>query len=656
MATTLWNERASALEIDGRAFIGGQRTWAKSDQRFDNLSAVDGRKLAEVARCDGADVDAAVAAARRAFEQGSWAGRSPAARKRVLIAFAALIVKHADELALLETLDMGKPIRDSLRVDVPSAANCIRWYGEAIDKIYDEIAPTPANSLALITREPVGVVAAIVPWNYPMIMAAWKIAPALAAGNSVVLKPSEKSPLSALRLAEIAIEAGLPEGVFNVVTGFGHEAGAALALHMDVDCVAFTGSTRVGKQIMQMAAQSNLKRAWTELGGKSANIVCADCPDLDAAVNAAVGSIFYNQGESCNAPSRLFVEASIKDRFLEQALAMMSRFQPGDPLDEATVMGAIVDPALEKLALHAGSRFGERPGNGHPDEGASGDRLLREPDDRSLRRGGVGRDRGRRRSGRWPGCPGRGQDLTVRCGRRPKGGAGHDDPDDEHRRQRDDGGQSLGDAGGRAPIRRARPGADRSRGTRTWGPGRVRDGGRPGVRDRGPSRTRHDLADRRDGRSARGLLRRRDRRPIGGRWTETGLGAVIPRAITAAPSNRLAHQPHADRLVDDPGQPDAPGRVARQEADEDREEAEDGQRPDEQFHDGPCTPSLPPSERGAARAILAPRRGPRTCHRRGSLAPQRRRQSRRSCSSVSNPPRARMNSTKPLATNTPVNA
>ncbi|MDP3671545.1 MAG: aldehyde dehydrogenase [Telluria sp.] len=363
MPTTLWNERASALKIDGRAFIGGQRTWAKADQRFDNLSAVDGRKLAEVARCDGADVDAAVAAARRAFEQGSWAGRSPAARKRVLIAFAALIVKHADELALLETLDMGKPIRDSLRVDVPSAANCIRWYGEAIDKIYDEIAPTPANSLALITREPVGVVAAIVPWNYPMIMAAWKIAPALAAGNSVVLKPSEKSPLSALRLAEIAIEAGLPEGVFNVVTGFGHEAGAALALHMDVDCVAFTGSTRVGKQIMQMAAQSNLKRAWTELGGKSANIVCADCPDLDAAVNAAVGSIFYNQGESCNAPSRLFVEASIKDRFLEQALAMMSRFQPGDPLDEATVMGAIVDQAQMNTVMgyiEAGKQAGAK--------------------------------------------------------------------------------------------------------------------------------------------------------------------------------------------------------------------------------------------------------------------------------------------------------
>jgi gamma-glutamyl-gamma-aminobutyraldehyde dehydrogenase/4-guanidinobutyraldehyde dehydrogenase/NAD-dependent aldehyde dehydrogenase len=203
----------------------------------------------------------------------------------------------------------------------------------------------------LITREAIGVVAAIVPWNYPMIMAAWKIAPALAAGNSVVLKPSEKSPLTALRLAEIALEAGIPAGVFNVLPGYGQEAGAALALHMDVDCIGFTGSTRVGQQIMQMAAQSNLKRAWLELGGKSANIVCADCPDLDAAVAGAIGSIYFNQGESCNAPSRLFVEASIKERFLEKALAMMPIFEPGDPLDEATVMGAIVDGTQMKSVM-----------------------------------------------------------------------------------------------------------------------------------------------------------------------------------------------------------------------------------------------------------------------------------------------------------------
>lgn len=348
---TNWNERAAALKIDGRAFIGGERVWARAGAQLDNLSPVDGRQLGKVARCDGADVDAAVASARAAFEDRRWAGKAPAARKRILIKFADLIAAHVEELALLETLDMGKPIKYSQSVDVPAAANCIRWYGEAIDKIYDEIAPTADNSLALITREPVGVVAAIVPWNYPMIMAAWKIAPALAAGNSVVLKPSEKSPLTALRLGELALEAGLPPGVFNVVPGLGHEAGAALALHMDVDCIGFTGSTKVGKQILQMAGQSNLKRAWTELGGKSANIVCADSPDLDAAVSAAIGSIYFNQGESCNAPSRLFVEASIKDAFLEKAMAMMPSFQPGDPLDEATVMGAIVDATQMKTVM-----------------------------------------------------------------------------------------------------------------------------------------------------------------------------------------------------------------------------------------------------------------------------------------------------------------
>ena len=333
----------SAMTFDGRAFIGGQRVNARDGQTFDCLSPVDGRLLTQVARCGEADIDAAVAAGRAAFEDRRWAGKSPAQRKRVMLKFADLIQASADTLSLTETLDMGKPVKYSRSVDVNSAANCIRWYGEAVDKVYDEIAPTPDTALALITREPVGVVGVIVPWNYPMIMAAWKIAPALAVGNSVVLKPSEKSPLTALKLAELALEAGIPPGVFNVVPGYGPEAGSPLALHMDVDCIAFTGSTRVGKQIHVMAGQSNLKRAWTELGGKSPNIVFADCPNLDRAVEAAVGSIFFNQGESCNAPSRLFVEASIKDAFLEKALKLVPQYQPGNPLDKNTVMGAIVD-------------------------------------------------------------------------------------------------------------------------------------------------------------------------------------------------------------------------------------------------------------------------------------------------------------------------
>ena len=351
MTTTPWHERAALLRIDGRAVVDGERVDAASSARFDCISPVDGRTLAQIARCGEADVDAAVAAARAAFEDRRWAGKAPAERKRILVRFADLMLEHCDELALLETLDMGKPIRYSRSVDVQLAQNCIRWYGEAIDKLYDQVAPSPEDSLALITREPVGVVAAIIPWNYPMLMAAWKIGPALAAGNSLVLKPSEKAPLTSLRLAELALEAGVPPGVFNVLPGFGDEAGRALGLHMDVDCIAFTGSTRVGKQIVQMAGQSNLKRAWTELGGKSANIVCADCPDLDAAVAAAIGSIYFNQGESCNAPSRLFVEASIKDAFLDKALAMVPAFAPGDPLDENTVMGAIVDAVQMKTVL-----------------------------------------------------------------------------------------------------------------------------------------------------------------------------------------------------------------------------------------------------------------------------------------------------------------
>jgi 4-guanidinobutyraldehyde dehydrogenase/NAD-dependent aldehyde dehydrogenase len=351
MAAIDWHERATMVQIDGRAVIDGRRVDALSGAVFDCVSPVDGRELAEVARCDATDADAAVANARAAFDDGRWAGMAPAARKRVLVRFADLILAHGDELALLETLDMGKPIRYSRSVDVQLAQNCIRWYGEAVDKLYDQVAPTPQDSLALVTREPVGVVAAVIPWNYPMLMAAWKLGPALASGNSVVLKPSEKAPLTALRLAEIALEAGLPSGVLNVLPGYGMEAGGALARHMDVDCIAFTGSTRTGRQIVQMAGESNLKRAWTELGGKSANIVCADCPDLDAAVEAAVGSIYFNQGESCNAPSRLFVEASIRDAFLEKALALVPRYAPGDPLDEGTIMGAIVDAVQMQTVL-----------------------------------------------------------------------------------------------------------------------------------------------------------------------------------------------------------------------------------------------------------------------------------------------------------------
>ena len=338
-----WHDRAKNLKIDGRAVINGKRVNAADGATFECFSPIDNRKLTDVASCKSADVDLAVAAARAAFNSRVWAGKSPKERKQIMIKFADLIIENREELALLETLDMGKPITASLNVDVNSAANSLRWFGESIDKVYDEIAPTADHTLAMITREPIGVVGAIVPWNYPMLMACWKIAPALASGNSVVLKPSEKSPLSALKIADIALQAGIPAGVLNVLPGFGAETGSPLALHMDVDCIAFTGSTGVGKKIQIMAGQSNLKRAWCELGGKSPNVVFADCKDLDRAAEASAGSIFYNQGESCNAPSRLLVERSIKDKLVQKILAELKNYAPGDPLNESTTMGAMVD-------------------------------------------------------------------------------------------------------------------------------------------------------------------------------------------------------------------------------------------------------------------------------------------------------------------------
>ena len=368
-APSLWHDRAAAWlaesRIDGRAWIGGQRVDALDGQTFECHSPIDGRRLCAVARGQVADIDRAVASARQAFDERRWAGKAPAVRKRILLRWAELITQHKDELALLETLDMGKPIQYSLSVDVPAAARCIAWYAEAIDKVYDEIAPTPSTALALIQREPVGVVGAIVPWNYPMIMAAWKLGPALAMGNSVVLKPSEKSPLTAMRLAELAAKAGLPDGVLNVVPGYGHEAGEALALHMDVDALGFTGSTRVGRKMLEYAGRSNLKRVFNELGGKSAFVVFDDVDDPVRAGRTVAQSLFFNQGESCNAPSRLLVHESVADAVIEAVLAEVPRHQPGDPLSPITVMGALVDEGQQRSVL------------GHIDSGVQqGARLL----------------------------------------------------------------------------------------------------------------------------------------------------------------------------------------------------------------------------------------------------------------------------------------
>ena len=355
-SAAFWHRRAAALTPKAQALIGGRAVAAVSGSSFEKRSPIDGRVLGSVADCDAPDVEAAVAGARAAFDRGVWASRTPAQRKRVLLRYADLLEANKDELALLETLDMGKPIADSLAVDVPGAARCIRWYAEAIDKVYGEVAPTGPAALATITREPMGVVGAIVPWNFPMLMAAWKIGPVLATGNSLVLKPSERSPFTAVRMAELALEAGLPEGVFNVVPGFGATAGKALASSMGVDAVGFTGSTATGKLVMQYAAQSNMKRVGLECGGKSANIVFADCPDLDKAATAAAYAIFFNQGEMCSAGSRLLVQRPVREALLERIAAVAATLRPGDPLDPATRLGAIVDEVqLDRVLDYIGS-------------------------------------------------------------------------------------------------------------------------------------------------------------------------------------------------------------------------------------------------------------------------------------------------------------
>jgi acyl-CoA reductase-like NAD-dependent aldehyde dehydrogenase len=339
-----WHKLAGDLDIQGRAFVNGRFTDALSGETRPTVNPANGQELAEVAVCGPMDADLAVKGARAAFESGAWSEMAPMERKLVLVRWAELIDRHREELALLETLDVGKPISDTLNVDVPSAVRTIRWSGEAIDKVYDEIPPTPRDTLALIQRLPLGVVAAIVPWNFPLSTTAWKLAPSLATGNSVVLKPASNTPLSALFIARLAAEAGLPDGVLQVLPGPGGSLGKHLATHMDIDGLTFTGSTPVGKQLMQYSGQSNLKRTFLELGGKSPNIVFADA-DLEKAATMAAVAVFYNGGQTCTAGTRLIVQRGIQEEFLERVKANAQNWMPGDPLDPATAMGPMIDAA-----------------------------------------------------------------------------------------------------------------------------------------------------------------------------------------------------------------------------------------------------------------------------------------------------------------------
>ncbi len=337
-----WSLKADKLSLNGKAFVNGQYIDAYNEETFTQRSPIDGRELISIASCSEKDINDAVFAARCAFEDGRWSKIVPKERKNILLKFADLIDTHKEKLALLDTLSMGKPIRDCLYNDIPLAVECIKWYAESIDKIYDECVPLQQDVLGIITREPLGVVGAITPWNYPMENISWKIAPALASGNTLILKPAEESSLSAIYVAQLAIEAGIPDGVLNVVPGIGDISGKALALHPDVDGIFFTGSTYTGKKIMQYSGQSNLKRVALECGGKSAFIVLKDCDHLDVAAEVLARNIFLNQGQTCTAPSRLIVQDIVREKIISELKKHIPDYQPGNPLDETTNVGAMV--------------------------------------------------------------------------------------------------------------------------------------------------------------------------------------------------------------------------------------------------------------------------------------------------------------------------
>ncbi len=341
MTTADWQTLRENLTIDGRAFINGKRV--AGDKTEAAITPIDNSVLTDVVFCSEAQTNEAVAYARKTFNQGVWANRSPNTKKAVLHRFADLLQEHRQELALLETLDTGKPITHSYEHDLAGVINCVRWYAEGLDKIYGEIPNTHQGALALVRREPIGVIGGILPWNFPLLLLSWKVAPALALGNSIVIKPSEKTSLSTLRFAEIASQAGIPDGVFSVTPGWGQDVGKTLSLHPEIDSLVFTGSTNTAKHLLIAAGQSNMKRVSAETGGKSANIVFADCYNLDKAVEGAIHGVFYNQGQVCIAGTRLLVEASIYDEFIKKLIEKSSYYTPGNPLDSDCTMGCLID-------------------------------------------------------------------------------------------------------------------------------------------------------------------------------------------------------------------------------------------------------------------------------------------------------------------------
>ncbi|MCB1381079.1 MAG: aldehyde dehydrogenase family protein, partial [Alphaproteobacteria bacterium] len=333
----------STLSFETRAFVDGTFVNAASGKTFPTVNPATGKIITNVASCDAEDVNRAVAAARRAFDSGSWSRMAPRQRKSILLKFADLIEAKLEELALLETLDAGKPINDTRNVDLPDSIATLRWHDEATDKIYDQMSSAPHDVVSMIVREPIGVVGAVIPWNFPLFVAMWKIGPALAGGNSLIIQPAELTSLSLLRVAQLASEAGIPDGVFNVLPGLGHEAGKAIGLHTDIDCVSFTGSGEVGRYFLEYSAKSNLKRIILECGGKSPAIVMNDVRDLTPVVENVAAGILFCMGENCSAGSRLIVQEGIKDRLLTELKTQFKEWKVGDPFDEGTRVGSMIE-------------------------------------------------------------------------------------------------------------------------------------------------------------------------------------------------------------------------------------------------------------------------------------------------------------------------
>ncbi|ANQ24625.1 aldehyde dehydrogenase [Vibrio natriegens] len=334
---------AKRLSVPTQSFIDGKYCAAVSGRTYTTSNPATGEVIAQISSCDEVDVNKAVSAAKRAFDDGGWSLLHPQERKSILKDFSKLVAEHASELAVMECLDSGKPIQDCVTIDVPEFIHTVDWHAEAIDKIYDQTAPVGSEAMAMIVREPIGVVGAVLPWNFPLLMLGWKIAPALAAGCSIVVKPAEQTSLTAIRIAELAHQAGIPSGVFSVVTGSGADVGEPLGRHPDVDMITFTGSTVTGRRFLQYSAESNLKKVVLELGGKNPCIVLDDAENLEKVAQHVCSAAFWNMGENCSAASRLIVQSNVKQELLDNILKEVKQWKMGSPIHPENHLGAMID-------------------------------------------------------------------------------------------------------------------------------------------------------------------------------------------------------------------------------------------------------------------------------------------------------------------------